>query len=157
MKPPARMQVTRTFQKCKNTGAISLAGDLPSTKNMCVTGISMSGTLTSCSNSGIIKVNGQTGNGNYSLHAAGVTYQGAISNCSNSGKVSGKKGSRYVGGVLGSYDNGAASQINKYFVYNNYSTSAPLYGTSMISWKAYVARGKKVKSITKREIISTLK
>lgn len=71
-----------------------------------------------------------------------------VIHCYNTGKVSGKKGSLFAGGILGSYDNGDVNSIGKYFVYDNYSTTSPLYGRAQISWEPYWGRGTKVSSIT---------
>lgn len=68
----------------------------------------------------------------------------------NTEKVSGKKGSIFVGGLLGSYDNALAAEYGSYFIRNNYSTTSPLYGRSQISWEPFWARGTKVSSITSK-------
>ena len=133
-----------TFKNCKNTGALSLTGTATSDEPLSVAGISIRGTNTGCSNSGTIKAKGIVGERDYPIFAAGVSVApDKISSCSNSGKVSGKKGSLFVGGILGSYDNGAVNSIGKYFVYDNYSTTSPLYGRAQISWEPYWARKEK--------------
>ncbi|MGN0170702.1 MAG: ZmpA/ZmpB/ZmpC family metallo-endopeptidase-related protein [Lachnospiraceae bacterium] len=73
-----------------------------------------------------------------------------VTHCYNTGKVSGKKGSLFVGGLLGSYDNPKASGYGSYFIRDNYSTTSPLYGRTQISWEPFWARGKKVSAITKK-------
>lgn len=73
-----------------------------------------------------------------------------VIHCYNAGKVSAKKGCDSAGGIFGRYDNGRVSSIGKYFIYDNYSKTSPIYGSSAISWKPYQARGKKVTSISKK-------
>lgn len=55
-----------------------------------------------------------------------------------------------MGSLLGSYDNGAAMLIDKVYVYDNYGTTAPLYGDSLITWDEWDAKGKKVSTINKK-------
>lgn len=75
-----------------------------------------------------------------------------VIHCYNTGRVSGKGGNGYprIGGVLGTYDNARVGSIGKYYVYDNYSTTSPVYGTAINSWKAYRAHGKKVAAINKK-------
>ena len=103
--------------------------------------------LSECYNTGTISTNtkGKVGG------VAGLSNsmdKWTVTHCYNTGKVSGKKGSLFVGGVLGSYDNAMAQQYGSYFIRENYSTTSPLYGSAQISWEPFWARGTKVSSIT---------
>ncbi len=103
--------------------------------------------LSECYNTGTISTNtkGKVGG------VAGLSEsmdRWTVTHCYNTGKVSGKKGSIFVGGILGSYDNPMASQYGSYFVRDNYSTTSSLYGRAQTSWEPFWARGTKVSSIT---------
>ena len=105
--------------------------------------------LSECYNTGTISTNtnGKAGG------VAGLSNsmdEWTVTHCYNTGKVSGKKGSIFVGGLLGSYDNALASEYGSYFIRDNYSTTSPLYGRAQISWKPFWAHGTKVSSITSK-------
>lgn len=139
------------LRECYNTGKVNVTASKNVGKNMGQVG-GVAGDvaiMSECYNTGRISanVNCQIGG------VAGIsnaTENWTVIHCYNTGKVTAKKGCYYVGGVLGSYDNARVNYIGKYFVYDNYSTTSPVYGSSMITWKPYRARGKKVSSIIKK-------
>ena len=139
------------LRECYNTGKVNVTASKNVGKNMGQVGgvAGDAGIMSECYNTGSISanVNCQIGG------VAGISNSSenwTVIHCYNTGKVTAKKGCYYVGGVLGSYDNAKVNYIGKYFVYDNYSTTSQVYGSSMITWKPYRARGKKVSSITKK-------
>lgn len=137
------------ISQCYNTGKVTVTASKNQDKDTGMVGgvIGEAGLVSECYNTGTVsantkgKVGGVAGLSNY-------MNEWTVIHCYNTGKVSGKKGSLFVGGILGSYDNGAVNSIGKYFVYDNYSTTSPLYGRAQISWEPYWGRGTKVSSIT---------
>lgn len=93
---------------------------------------------------GTVKTEGKAS----AVYAAGVSHNPSkvkkwtVIHCYNTGKVSAKKGCKNVGGILGCYTNHKGTAIGKYYVYDNYSTTSPIYGTSTISGAVYRAREK---------------
>lgn len=132
-------KVTVTNQTNNEAYAAGVAADY---------GVETGYVCTKCFNTGAVSIKQQGGR----FWCGGVfAYLGGwVRECYNTGKVTGKKGSKFVGGILGSYDNGIVNLIGKYYIYDNYSTTSLVYGDSMITWKEWDARGKKVSTITSK-------
>ena len=137
------------ISQCYNTGKVTVTASKNQDKDTGMAGgvIGFAGLVSECYNTGAVSINtkGKVGG------VAGLSdymNKWTVIHCYNTGKVSGKKGSIFVGGILGSYDNPMASQYGSYFVRDNYSTTSSLYGRAQTSWEPFWARGTKVSSIT---------
>lgn len=135
-------------RECYNTGKVTVTSSKKVSKYLGEVGgvIGSAGRISECYNTGKISSNTICQIGG----VAGVSDamdDWTVIHCYNTGKVSDKRVRGYVGSLLGSYTNGRGTAIGKYYVYDNYSTVSPLYGPSMITWKPYRGRGKKVSSI----------
>ena len=139
-------------RECYNTGKVTVTASKNQSKDLGQVGgvAGEVGRMSECYNTGRISTNTKSKVGGVAGYSNYMDKKWTVTHCYNTGKVTGKKGSKYVGGILGSYDNGIVNLIGKYYIYDNYSTTSPVYGDSMISWKEWDARGKKVGSITKK-------
>ncbi|MGN0311949.1 MAG: ZmpA/ZmpB/ZmpC family metallo-endopeptidase-related protein [Lachnospiraceae bacterium] len=139
-------------RECYNTGKVTVTASKNQSKDLGQVGgvAGEVGRMSECYNTGRISTNTKSKVGGVAGYSNYMDKKWTVTHCYNTGKVTGKKGSKYVGGILGSYDNGIVNLIGKYYIYDNYSTTSPVYGDSMITWKEWDARGKKVSSITSK-------
>lgn len=135
-------------KECYNTGKVTVTSSKKTGKFLGEVGgvIGKAGRISECYNTGKISSNTRCQIGGVAGFSDAMD-KWTVIHCYNTGKVNGKKGRGYVGGLLGSYTNGRGTAIGKYYVYDNYSTVSPIYGDSLITWKPYRGRGKKVRSI----------
>ena len=118
------------ISKCSNSGKVAVENltdnDIYAGGVAGHYGVKEGEVCTRCFNTGTISIK-QMG-GKYSCGGVFGDLGGDGRELYNTGKVSGKKESLFVGGVLGSYDNAMAQQYGSYFIRDNYSTTSPLYG-----------------------------